>query len=89
MNIEELRKYEDEKIVEHLKAIEIIVFGKCYRCLNSADCSKTHSCMGCTLSPGDGVMGYVEMTADMMKAHSPAAKKKVEELFGDINHYRR
>lgn len=75
MNIEELRKQEDEKIVECLKTICDIANTKCNRCNN------TYGCMGCTLSPGDGLRGYMNKSLEMMAQQSDFAKQKIQELF--------
>lgn len=77
INIEEIRKQEDEKIVEHLKAIYDIVKTKCSRCNN------IYGCMGCTLSPGDGLRGYIDKSLEMMSKQSDAANLKINELFFD------
>lgn len=75
--IENIRKQEDEKIVEHLKAIYDIVKTKCSRCNN------VYGCMGCTLSPGDGLRGYIDKSLEMMSKQSEAANRKISELFPD------
>lgn len=77
MNIEDLRKQEDEKIVEHLKAIYDIANTKCSRCNN------IYGCMGCTLSPGDGLRGYIDKSIEMMSKQSEVANHKIKELFNN------
>lgn len=79
MNLEEIRKYEDEKIVEHLKAIYDIVNEKCSRC------NSTYGCLGCTLSHGDGLKGYVNQSINMMLKQNESVKEKIIELFGHKN----
>ena len=77
MNLEEIRKYEDEKIIEHLKAIYDIVNEKCSRC------NTVYGCLGCTLSQGDGMKGYVKQSVNMMSKQSKSANTKILQLFGN------
>lgn len=74
-NIKDLRKKEDEEIVEHLKAIYDIANTKCTRCNN------LYGCMGCTLSHGDGLRGYINESIKIMMKQSSEARAKIEELF--------
>jgi hypothetical protein len=39
--------------------------------------------MGCTLSPGDGLRGYIDKSLEMMSKQSEAANRKISELFPD------
>lgn len=74
-DIEEVRRTEDEQIVEHLKAIYDIAHKKCNRC----NCMT--GCLGCTLSPGDGLNGYIARAIEMMSKHSVSANQKIKKLF--------
>lgn len=61
--IEEIRDFEDSQILLHMKAIFKILKTKCARC-------KASSCLGCTLSPGDGLKGEMVKALDYMKTQN-------------------
>ena len=73
MNLEEMRKQEDEKLTEYLMGAAEIVLTKCKRC-------NAMGYMGCVFSPGDGIKGYLRETLMMMTKQRPALKEKIDSL---------
>lgn len=73
MNLEEMRKQEDEKLTEYLMGATEIVLTKCKRC-------NAMGCMGCVFSPGDGIKGYLRGSLMMMTKQRPALEEKIDSL---------
>ena len=73
MDLEEMRKQEDEKLTEYLIGAAEIVLTKCKRC-------NAMGCMGCVFSPGDGIKGYLRESLKMMTKQRPALEEKLDSL---------
>ena len=80
MSLDELRQQEDEKIAKHLKEIANIVLEKCNRCQNM------YGCMGCVVSPGDGIKGYVRESMKMMITQRYSLENELEEFIHKLEH---